>query len=323
MKTTLIKEIALEQPRNNPYMNSENKLDFRPITHSDMPLIWEFLENEKGRTTDFSYGGLLMWVDFFKYEYAIYKDTLFIKGVLENDRTQPAFSLPIGRMPLQESIQVLKEYCKNEGIVAELSAVPEYAVEELQDLDVLYVELLEDWSDYLYDAGLLSTLSGKKMGKKRNHVNFFKSHNPEWRFEPMNPQNAVKALEFMDLYEKEIDDNFMAREESKLSRKMLKAVVEGDSNLYGGVLYREGDDICAITVGDFKGDTLYVHIEKGLKEVGGSYETINHEFAAYMTGKFPEIKYINREDDSGDEGLRKAKESYHPLCLLRKYNVIV
>lgn len=318
---TLYKDSApLVIERENTF---EEKLNFKKITHADMPLIWEFLKDEPGRTTDFSYAGLFMWVDFFNYEYAIYRDTLYIKGLVENDRTKPAFSLPIGRMPIEESIKVLKEYCEARNMAVTLSAVPEYALPELEKAGAFYIELLQDWSDYLYDIDMLSTLSGKKMGKKRNHVNNFMLHNPEWRVEPLTAGNSEAALEFMDIYDKEADETFMAKEESRLSRIMIKMLAEGDDVMHGAVLYNKADEICAITIGDVKGDTLFVHIEKGTKSINGCYETINKEFAALMKGKYPDLRYINREDDSGDEGLRRAKESYHPVTLLRKYNVIL
>lgn len=300
----------------------EYKLQFKKITHKEMPEIWEYLLREEGRTTDFSYAGIFMWVDLFKYEYAVYKDTMFIKGVVENDRELPAFSLPVGDLPLAESIQVLKEYCRQEGIRLELSAVPEYALEELRTLNPQRIEPLTDWSDYLYEAQMLASLKGNKMSKKRNHVNHFMSHNPEWSFEPLTDENADAALKFIDIYEAEADETFMAREESRLSRIMIKMLAEGDPVMHGGVLYSSPGEICAITIGDVKGDTLYVHIEKGTRKVSGSYETINKEFASHVLEVHPEVKYINREDDSGDEGLRKAKESYHPVELLKKYNVI-
>lgn len=304
-------------------LENGKKLNFKPVTHSDMPLIWEFLSKETGRTTDFSYAGLFMWVDLFQYTYAVYNDTLFIKGVVENDRSVPAFSLPIGKMSLQESIGVLREFCREENIPLELSAVPEYAMEELQRLNPVYVELLEDWSDYLYSMDMLATLKGKKMNKKRNHVNGFISHNPEWSFQPLTAANASEALEFMKVYDREADETFMAREESRLSKILIRMLAEGDPVMKGGVLYNRPGEICAITIGDVKGDTLFIHVEKATRGVGGSYEMINREFASHIKEEFPNVEFINREDDSGDEGLRKAKESYHPIALLRKYNVIL
>ena len=287
-----------------------------------MSAIWEFLNREKGRTTDFSYAGLFMWVDLFKYEYAIFKDTLFIKGVVENDRSVPAFSLPVGSLPISESIDILKDYCRSEGIGLELSAVPEYALDDLRTLSPASIEPLEDWSDYLYDAEMLASLKGKKMSKKRNHVNNFVQNHPQWYFQPLDASNAEEALAFMDVYEREADESFMAREESRLSRLMIQMLAEGDAVMHGGVLYESPGKICAITIGDVKGDTLFVHIEKATKAINGSYEMINKEFASHVLEVHPEVKFINREDDSGDEGLRKAKESYHPVDLLRKYNVI-
>lgn len=303
-------------------VQSVSPLHFKEITHKDMPLIWEFLMREPGRTTDFSYAGLFMWVDLFQYRYAIYRDTLFIKGVVENDRSIPAFSLPIGSLPLSESIRILKDYCRQEGIRTELSAVPEYAVSDLLSLRPERIEPLDDWSDYLYDASMLAQLHGKKMMKKRNHVNHFIAENPDWQFLPLTAANAVEAQKFMNIYESEADETFMAREESRLSRKMIEMIAEGDPVMHGGVLYNRPGEICAITIGDVKGDTLFVHIEKATKKINGSYEMINKEFASHVLDVHPEVKFINREDDSGDEGLRKSKESYHPVTLLRKYNVI-
>ena len=91
--------------------------------------------------------------------------------------------------------------------------------------------------------------------------------------------------------------------------------------MHGAILMAEGKP-CAVTVGDVKGDTLFVHIEKALREFPGSYEMINKAFAARMLELHPALRYVNREDDAGDEGLRQAKESYHPVDILKKYNVI-
>lgn len=294
---------------------------FTPVTRESMAEIWPILSREAGRTTDFSYGGLLMWVDYFKYEYAIVNDTLFIKGLVENDVTTPAFSLPVGAMPLAESVAMLREYCQHEGLRCEFSAVPEYAMEEMRLLNPTSEEELSDWSDYLYDALPLATLSGKKMAKKRNHVNKFLATNPDWEIVEMTPENSSEAMEFMDIFDLEGDSTPMAIEERKLTRELIRHLASGDSHLIGALL-KTGGTVCAFTIGDIKGDTLFVHVEKATRAVDGSYEMINKSFAESVCARHPEVKYINREDDAGDEGLRKAKESYHPVEKLKKYNVI-
>ena len=298
----------------------KDELSFSPITHADMEKIFHFLEMESGRTTDFSYAGVLMWVDYFKYEYAILDDTLFIKGVVENDTDTPAFSLPIGKMPLKESLEKIRQYCRNHNISPVLSAVPEYALEELDAAGISSINPLEDWGDYLYDAKMLSTLTGKKMSKKRNHVNKFESLYPDSRLVPLDVSNVDRAIDFMSIIDEEGDKAAMAIEERRMTRNLLDLIKEGDIRLEGAIL-TVGDQVAAFTIGDVKNDTLFVHVEKASRAFEGSYEKINKEFAALMCARHPEIQYINREDDSGDEGLRKAKQSYHPVEILKKYNI--
>ena len=300
--------------------SANDELKFQPITHADMEKVFAYLQMEQGRTTDFSYAGILMWIDYFKYEYAISNETLFIKGVVENDTDTPAFSLPIGKLPLAKSLEKIRRYCRAEGISPVLSAVPEYAIEELEEAGISSINPLEDWGDYLYDAKMLSTLTGKKMSKKRNHVNKFESLFPESRLEPLDASNVDKAIDFMTVVEAEGDDVAMAVEERRMTRKLLDLIKEGDIRLEGAILM-VGDKVAAFTIGDIKGDTLFVHVEKASREFDGSYEKINKEFAALMCARHPEITYINREDDSGDEGLRRAKQSYHPIEILKKYNI--
>ncbi len=295
--------------------------EFKQITPEAMTEIWPLLKQEKGRTTDFSYAGILMWVDFFKYEYVIYEDTLFIKGVVESDLSLPAFSLPIGKLSLKESVELLKEYCEANNLNLEFSAVPEYAVEEMRSLNPIRIEPLTDWGDYLYDAEPLATVAGKKMSKKRNHVHQFLRAYPDWKAVKMTPENADDAMRFMDIFDLEGDTTDMAKAERALSRRMIELVASGDSNLEGMILYADGK-VGAYTIGDVKGDTLFVHVEKATRAVNSSYEMINYIFAKEMTEKYPQIKFINREDDSGDLGLRMAKESYHPVEILKKYNIV-
>lgn len=296
------------------------RLAFSPVTPDDMDLIWSYLRRETGRTTDFSYGGVLMWVDFFQYEYAIARDTLFIKGKVEGDLSKTAFSMPVGDMPLDEAVTIIREYCINNEIQCIFSAVPQYRLEEFLALDPATVEEIPDWADYLYSAESLATLSGKKYGKKRNHVNQFLAAYPEWSLEPLTAENAPEALAFMDAIDSEGDRIEMAIKERQLNRKTLKQIVAGDK-IYKGVILRGGGQMLGFTIGDVKGDTLFIHIEKALREAPGAFEMINKEFAAAMLAENPAIRYINREDDAGDIGLRLAKESYHPVEMLAKYNI--
>lgn len=295
-------------------------LEFRPIHAEDMAVIMPYLEREKGRTTDFSYGGLYMWVNYFHYEYAIERDTLFIKGRLEDDRTRVAFSLPVGSLPVDESVSLVREWCQNEGVEMLFSAVPEHAVEAFRALHPVEITDSPHWADYLYDAETLAELHGKKMAKKRNHVNHFEATCPGFSFEPMTAENAAEALSFMDLFDLEGDDNSSAKAERLMTRRLIQHFAECPGAMEGALLKVDGN-VCAFTIGDVKDDTLFVHIEKATRRFDGDYEAINAYFVRYIRDRFPAVRFVNREDDAGDEGLRLAKESYHPLELLRKYNI--
>ena len=295
-------------------------LRFRPFTFDSIPFLRSIPRNTSSRTCDFSIGGIYMWIDYFDYTYCIFNDTLFIKGVTEDDVTRPAFSLPVGKMGLEESVPLLSDYCDSRHMSLQFSAVPEEALPILQELGAVKVEQLEDWSDYLYSAEALSTLSGKKLSKKRNHVNRFITDNPGYIFEPLTADKVHAVKEFFDATHLPLSKPALA----DIEREQVKHVLDNLSRypFEGAVLSTPTDGIVAFTIGEVLTDTLHVHIEKMNHKIPGAGETVNKLFAEMMTQRHPEILYINRQEDVGDPGLRYAKESYHPLTLLHKYNVI-
>ena len=112
---------------------------------------------------------------------------------------------------------------------------------------------------------------------------------------------------------------------AEFEREQCMTVLRNFANYpFEGAVLRDGNgDIVAFTAGETVGDTLILHIEKMRHDISGAGEAINKLFAERMLSAHPEIVYINREDDSGDPGLRYAKESYHPEFKLRKYNVLM
>lgn len=295
-------------------------LHFRPITVEMMPRVLAYLEREPGRTCDFSYGGLLMWVDLFHYESCIYADTLFIKGRQENDLIHTAFSLPVGSLPLSRSVELLRGYCREQRLPLRFSAIPEYAVPLFSRLGFRNISPQPDWADYLYDATRLATLTGKAMAKKRNHVNRYLKLYGADTFEIVTPANLPDLYLFMSQLEQYPAPSTAAAIERRLAFNTLSLLCRPDVPLEAGLLRVEGR-VVAFTVGDVKGDTLYIHIEKALRDVSGAYEMINYAFARQMMQQHPGLRFINREDDAGDVGLRRAKMSYHPLEILMKYDI--
>ena len=295
-------------------------LVFKPVTLDSIAEIREFLRLQPYRTCDFSIGGIYMWASYFKYEYAIFEDTLFMKGLSEADASELAFSLPLGALPIKESVEVLREYCRAINRELVLSAVPEDAMQELVTEYACRNYKLEDWTDYLYDGKLLATLPGTLYHKKRNHVSRFRREYPEAVYCRMDSSNLDQTLAFFERYRRQYDKlSPLYRNEMDMTEHVLK-----NFSLFHflGAVLLVGDRVAGFTVGEVINDTLYVHIEKADKDFEGVYEALNMKFAEDILATYPEVRYINREEDVGDEGLRKAKLSYHPISLLGKYNLI-
>lgn len=294
-------------------------LDFRPVSLDSLVILKNFFSLQSYRTCDFSLGGVVMWADYFRYEYAIFQDTLFMKGVSEIDSSELAFSLPLGTLPLEEAVEVLRVYCRQVDKQLVLSAVPEEAMKELSARYSCTVCKLQDWTDYLYDAALLSTLTGSLYHKKRNHVSKFRRLYPDAVYERIDQTNIDEVLAFFRYYKQQYDKlSPLFQNEMEMTAYVLRNFpIFG---FIGAVLKVNGATI-GFTIGEIIGDTLYVHIEKADKTYDGVYETLNMSFAGDVLEHYPEVKYINREEDVGDEGLRKAKLSYHPIGLLHKYNL--
>ncbi len=172
-------------------------------------------------------------------------------------------------------------------------------------------------NDYVYEADKLRTLSGKKLHAKRNHINSLLLEHPDWEYVRIGENNLSEC---MALYEAWSADKHEVTLEEYDERLTVELAVEHmtELGLVGGGI-RLGGRLCAFSVGEQSTrDMFTVHIEKADPDIPGLYPLINREFVLH---ECEGMTYINREDDMGIEGLRKAKESYHPLRMVEKYMV--
>lgn len=298
-------------------------LVFRPLTPDTLPLVNSLLQTATSRTCDYTVGGIYMWIEKFAYTYCVLEDTLFLRGVSEADPRLTAFSLPIGPMPLARAVATVRRYCHMRGITPRFSAIPEdridYLLSTVTDACPIVTEL-DDWADYLYDIRSLATLTGKKWAKKRNHVNRFMADNPGYTFEHLDYTLVPEALLFITGLQPSAEH---APADYAYERAQCVACLQAmNSYPFEWAVLRDNDGaICALTAGEVLGDTLYVHIEKMNHTVAGAGETVNRLFAAGMLQRHPALRYVNREEDCGDPGLRHAKLSYNPVMRLRKFDI--
>ena len=308
---------AKEVPASSP-------LSFRKITIEDLPAINEIVRTSGSFTCDYTIGGIFMWVDYFDYEFCIYEDTLFISGKSENHLDRRAFSCPIGKLPLPKAIAVLQDYCTQNNIELNFSAIPADKMTCFTAFNPdCRVEELEDWGDYVYEAESFATLSGKKMAKKRNHVNRFKSDFPNYTVETITPSNADELKQSMIKWH--TNNEYASTTEDEELRQVCQILDHPESYPFTGIALRKeaGGEIVAFSLAEVINNTAFVHIEKMNHEIAGAGETVAHLLVNKLIEENPEIKYINREEDCGDPGLRRAKESWQPAMILRKYNVSI
>lgn len=258
-----------------------------------------------------------MWRDCYNIFWCIEHDFLLVK-VKRNDID--FYLHPFGGKPedFPKIIDEIKAYSKGEPF--EIHGIYEAEKERLEKYlpDVEFIEDRDNW-DYVYLREKLATLSGRKYHGQKNHYNAFKKANPDYVYEPITEANIAECLAFG---EKWCDDR-VHEDPSLVCEKY--AIAQAFNNfaaleLRGGAIRINGK-IEAFSFGKkINDDTAVLHVEKANHEIRGLYTAINKEFAA---NAWSDVTYLNREEDMGHEGLRRAKESYHPEFMVKKYSIII
>ncbi|HWT76379.1 MAG TPA: phosphatidylglycerol lysyltransferase domain-containing protein [Mobilitalea sp.] len=294
-------------------------LTFEPINADSILKAAEYFIYKASRTSDYTAGAMYMWRDFYETQFTIQDDMIFYK-VKFMDHT--SFTIPIGGGSLPKAIDSLREYCSANNLPLWFCTVPEECLPVLVDQYHGKAPCTpnRDWADYLYNAEDLAEMAGRRYSGQRNHINKFKKLYPDYTYQRITPQNAERVIDFLKDYEKSHGkEASLAQEELRRTLELMQYLEK--FKLPGGFIEVDGV-IVSMAIGEVVNDTLYCHIEKANRDYQGSYQMIVKEFSSDMMNSF-DIKYINREEDVGDEGLRTSKLSYHPVKLLDKYCVLV
>lgn len=301
------------------YYIDRTVLELKPITIEAVEELKRFSSSIPARSCDYTPGNLIMWARFMNYQYAIERDTLFISAKSQADINTPAYLMPIGSMPLEESIALLRSHCQEKGEPLQLTAVPAPYKESIEALLPNHIVTeLENWSDYIYSAQSLATLQGKALNKKRNRYNKFLIENPNHEYHRFTTDNTAEVLKFL-IADRDCQHN---REQTMRCYEQWQCMATV-RNLKqfpqpAGVLLVNGE-LAAFTLGEIFDNTLYVHIEKASRSVVGAGEAINRMFINDILQQHPEITHVNREEDLGDPGLRQVKRAYNPIEMLHRY----
>ncbi len=285
--------------------------EFHPITAEDRGWIRDILLQTDICNCEYSFANLFTW------GHAFGKQVAKICDCLVTVDKKGRFAMPVGEKRF-EALEVLLSKGMKEKTNMLLS-VDEQDIEKLrQVLGPFEVCFDRRWSDYVYESESLDTLRGKKLAAKRNHINAFVQNN-EWETREITAENLEAVYAFNELWCKLYGCG--ADESLQTEVCMVRKCLENFEmlSLQGLALYA-GDQMVAYSFGEQLSKSCFVvHAEKALAEVRGAYPMINRSFVQTYC---KDVRYVNREDDSGDEGLRKAKLSYQPAIILHKNHIV-
>lgn len=289
-------------------------IPFKKLEPAQKPVYDEYLMNAGQRGCEYNFANLYLWG---RQRAAILEDALVFFSQF-NQRS--VYLFPVCKGEVKPVIDAIIHDAKTRDIPCRLTSLRHEDCDLLEALYPGQFRIHHDRNsfDYLYNIEELATLKGKKFQKKRNHLNKFRQLHPNYRVEPICDANTPLVQALLERWYKgklELDpsaDFFM--EQIAIS----KALRCREALQMEGLVLMDGDEILAMTMGSFlSSDTFDVHFEKAIEET--AYVAMCSSFAAYLVGKYPQLRLLNREDDMGIEGLRKSKLAYNPVTLIEKH----
>ncbi len=287
-------------------------IDFKRITLEDMELHRKYMAGEEERGCEYSFANLYLWG----------RQTMAeVDGCLvffSQFSRRSVYPFPVGSGDKKAAVDALIRDAHERGIPCRLTGATaeDRAWLETAYGDVFRIHSDRDSHDYVYLIDDLADTAGKKYHKKRGHLRKFEDAYPDYFVASLDKDNVVDAEALLEKwYSAREDEDFMME---KCAVK--KALRDREALGLEIFLLYVGETVVALSVSSRIDEiTFDVHFEKALTEFDGAYAMINRESARYLREKYPEVKFLNREEDMGIEGLRKAKSSYYPHHMVEKW----
>lgn len=295
-------------------------LEFKDLELEDKQIIVEYFHRGQYQNSECTFTNLFIWRECYAVQWAIVNGFLLIKpavegeswilppyGDYENNDVRPVIEAAAEYFAAQEQPLIIRAL--TEDLAAKLQQqMPEaFVLEEERDL-----------FDYVYLGEDLRLLKGRKYHSKRNHLSNFKKNYPQYVYRTITKEDIPALIEYLEVWRKQKETLGKFDQGMICERKaILEAFKYMDELDYCGAVIEIDGQIEAFTLGEkVNEETVVIHVEKANGLINGLYSLINQEFLLHQ---WPEVTYVNREEDTGDEGLRKAKSSYYPIELLKKY----
>lgn len=296
-------------------------LTFKCLTLEDKEIIEKYIDKDRLESYEYLFSSLYMWRKLNNVKYAIYDEVLIIEKNEEGKGTFYARLFGYTKDNLTNIIDLLikrnAEFTDRDYLFGD---VDEGFIEDIKKYTDFNIEIKEDIDDfeYVYATRDLIDLRGKKYHPKKNHVNsFLKTYT--YAIKTINDENVKRdCMKLLHKWHEEVAVT--------VDKEMLMEI-DAIRDLFSELHFFDLDSIAVYVDGDLAGFAVgervndkmaVIHVERGELAYKGIYAFLNKQF---LLESFQDTVFVNRQEDTGNEGLRKAKQSYHPVKMVKKYLV--
>ncbi|MBQ6235498.1 MAG: DUF2156 domain-containing protein [Clostridia bacterium] len=293
-------------------------IEYERITGENISALTPYFEVFACGICDNTIGAVYQWRDIYVSYYAIVEGMLCIRA--NYGAYGECYTVPLGAGDFEAACKANEADAKERGIPLRYCVVPDCQIPLLRSHygARMTMESIRDWADYIYDAESFRTFAGKSYHGQKNHVNrFYREHPDAEAFVVSSEADERACLDFLDRF-RGMHPEFSALEENEWNGAK-DLLIHRDALGQTAVALRTGGAVIAMAIGEMKNDMLFEHVEKAMPDVPGAYPAMAQAFVKC----FPDAKYLNREDDGGDPGLRYSKTSYKPIELREKCLVTI
>lgn len=291
-------------------------IDFQKVTPADAPKLKQHLLSCNPRSCEYSFVNLSIWG---RQRFAFLEGFLVLFSQFDRRSIYP---FPLGQGNLKPVLDALIQDARERGLLFRLSTMTHQDCELLESLYPGQFQFHEDrdFCDYVYRIEDLASLKGKRYQSKRNFANRFRLSHPDCLTLPLNERTEAAAWDMLQTWfsQRAVTDPLADFHLEK--RALERAFAHRETLGLEGMVLIENGKVLAMTMGSFLSENTFdIHFEKALEGIDGAYAAINQAFAIHLQEAYPQLQFLNREDDMGIPGLRKAKLSYHPHHLAEKH----
>lgn len=289
-------------------------IEFHKLDPANKAAYDKFLLNCGQRGCEYNFANLYLWG---RQKAAFLQDSLVFFSQFNQ---KSVYLYPLCHGDLKQVIDAIIHDAQVRGIPCRITSLTHADCDTLEALYPDQFRFHHDRNsfDYIYNIEDLATLKGKKFQKKRNHLNKFKQLHPDYRVEPITEENISLVEDLLNRWYKNRLDTDPSADFYMEQVAIYKSLRHLEELGMEGLVLMDGQACLAMTLGSPLADNTFdVQFEKAIDET--AYVAMCSSFAAHLMEKYPDLRYLNREDDLGIEGLRKSKLAYNPVTMIEKH----